>query len=717
MRSAFCRLVLPILLITLSPSYLTAAEPLAPPQPVTAARIQAADTEPGSWLTTGRTYNEQRFSPLAEINRDNISKLGLAWAFDADTLLGLEATPLVVDGVMYVSGSWSMVFALDAKTGRELWRFDPQVPRWKSRHACCDVVNRGVAFWEGKVYIGTIDARLVAVDAKSGEIVWETRTAPLEQAYTITGAPRVVKGKVIIGNGGADIGVRGFFSAFDANTGELVWRFYTVPGSKNGPHEHPEVAMAAKTWSKDSLWNTGLGGTVWDSFAYDPELDLLYAGVGNSTPYDRELRSPGGGDNLFLTSILAVRPDTGKLVWHYQTTPAESWDYTATQHMILADIELQGHQRSVLMQAPKNGFFYILDRATGELLSADPYVEVSWATHIDMKTGRPVERAEATWSKGKASVTPGTAGGHNWHPMSYNPQTGLVYIPTMSTAYVFYPEGERFEMKLGSWNAGEDIAQLSRDLQNIHDLVPICTPTHITAWNPQSGEMVWKVDHETAVPGGVLSTAGDLVFQGRGDSTLSAFDAKSGEPLWDANVGHGAMAAPISYEVDGEQYVAIAAGIGGSFGGHFTKLEKENKGFIYAFKLGGSAAGPVQKDIVHPAVIWPEPIATPEVVDRGLMLYGKHCMYCHGMGAASSGLRPDLRLAGTTAQNDWNAIVLGGLRIQKGMPGFSDHLSVADAEAIRSYVNARAWYSPGLREKLLKFVGEHVCLPVSLIAD
>ncbi|MDX1650302.1 MAG: PQQ-binding-like beta-propeller repeat protein, partial [Myxococcota bacterium] len=341
-------------------------------------RAAEAGAEPGAWLAHGRTWSEQRYSPLAAIHEGNVGRLRPAWVVPLGTTRGVEATPIVVDGVLYTTLPWSVVLALDAATGRELWRHDPEVPKAFGRHACCDVVNRGVAVYRGRVYVGTIDGRLVALEAATGEPVWEVQTTDRTKPYTITGAPRVAKGLVFIGNGGAEFGVRGYVSAYDADTGDLRWRFYTVPGPPGTPPEHPEMARAAATWPEDAMWEAGLGGTVWDSMAYDPELDLLYVGVGNASVYDRARRSPGGGDNLFLASILALRPDTGRLVWHYQTVPGENWDYTATQQMILADLEIDGRTRKVLMQAPKNGFFYVLDRATGELLSAEPYVSVHW---------------------------------------------------------------------------------------------------------------------------------------------------------------------------------------------------------------------------------------------------------------------------------------------------------------------------------------------------
>ena len=418
-----------------NPSVLPAASVSTPAAPavaaVDAARLVAADSEPGSWMSYGRTYSEQRYSPLTAINASNIDTLGLAWSYELNTKRGIEATSIVVDGVMYTSSAWSIVHALDARTGAHLWSFDPKVAKDKSLHTCCDVVNRGVAVWQGRVFVGVLDGRLIALDAATGKLVWEVATIDSNLPYSITGAPRVVKGKVLIGNGGAEFGVRGFISAYNVADGSMAWRFYTVPGNPEHGFENETMAMAADTWN-GTWWEMGGGGTVWDAMAYDPELDLLYIGVGNGSPWNHRLRSPGGGDNLFLSSIVALRPDSGEYVWHYQTTPGETWDYTATQHIILADLELDGKTRKVLMQAPKNGFFYVLDRTDGTLLSANNYINITWATHVDMATGRPAEVREARFYDDKPYlVFPSYLGGHNWHPMSYSPDTGLVYIPVL----------------------------------------------------------------------------------------------------------------------------------------------------------------------------------------------------------------------------------------------------------------------------------------------
>ncbi|MDP2053591.1 MAG: PQQ-dependent dehydrogenase, methanol/ethanol family, partial [Acidobacteriota bacterium] len=423
------------------------------PAPVDDKALASVESRPGDWLSYGRDYYEQRFSPLDQINDTNAAKLGLAWSFETATDRGLEATPLVIDGVMYTTGSWSVVYAVDARTGKQLWKFDPEVHRKYDQISCCDVVNRGAAFYKGRVYLGALDGRLIAIDAVSGKPSWSVTTVDQKQAYTSTGAPRIANGKVIIGNGGAEYGVRGYVSAYDAETGKLAWRFYTVPGDPSKPQENKALDVALPTWKGENWWKFGGGGTVWDSIVYDPELNLLYVGTGNGAAWNREIRSPGGGDNLYLASILAINPDNGELVWHYQTVPGDTWDYTAVQPMMLADLQMGGRLRKVLMQAPKNGFFYVLDRATGELLAADPYVTVNWASHVDMKTGRPVEMPGADYKEKGTYIRPGPLGGHNWQAMSFSPKTGLVYIPAQDNGR-YYEQPKDFEYRPLEYNLG-----------------------------------------------------------------------------------------------------------------------------------------------------------------------------------------------------------------------------------------------------------------------
>jgi quinohemoprotein ethanol dehydrogenase len=665
------------------------------------------------WRHHGRDHSEQRFSPLDAINQDTVAQLGLAWHFATGDTRGMEATPIVADGVMYVSTAWSRVVALDAASGRLLWRYDPKVPGAKARDACCDVVNRGVALSAGKVYLGALDGRLIALDAKTGAEVWSVQTTDPAKPYTITGAPRVVKGKVIIGNGGAEFGVRGYFSAYEAETGALAWRFYTVPASADGPVEHDELRVAQRTWSPDSLWETGLGGTVWDSFAYDPELDLLYVGVGNGSQYNRARRSPGGGDNLFLASILAVNPDTGRLVWHYQTTPGESWDYTATQHMILADLDWLGERRKVLMQAPKNGFFYVLDRATGELLSARNYVPVNWASHVDLESGRPVETGKGDWSSGTRMVTPAIFGGHNWHPMAFSPSTGLVYIPTIHAVYPFTPDAE-YRYDPATLNTGEDWQALTAMAPSVAP--PFCSPTRLTAWDPIEQKQAWQVKFDRGISAGVLATAGGLVFQGTTDGRLLAYRDRDGRALWEAPTNVGIMAPPISYAIGGEQYVAVVAGLGGAQGGHNDKLDNANPGHVFAFKLGAGATAPEVP--VHTRTVQvPDVALDPAAVERGRNLYGVHCIRCHGLNAAASGLYPDLRLSTPGVHESWNEIVLGGALAGNGMAAFDDVLSPGDVRDIHSWVIDQAIASTRWSRRALQAAADLICVPAEWLAE
>lgn len=653
-------------------------------------RLTSADSEPAMWMTHGRTYSEQRFSPLGKIDDGNVGGLGLAWSVDLETSRGVEATPIVVDGVMYTTSPWSILYAVDAKTGALLWKFDPEVPRDWGVHACCDVVNRGAAVWRGKVFIGTIDGRLISVDAESGAVLWSVNTIDRDQPYTITGAPRVIKGKVLIGNGGAEFGVRGYISAYDADAGTLDWRFYTVPGNPAEGFENAAMEKAAATWNGE-WWKLGGGGTVWDSMAYDPDLNLLYIGVGNGSPWNQRIRSPGGGDNLFLSSVVALNPDTGDYVWHYQTTPGETWDYTATQHIILADIEIEGTIRKVLMQAPKNGFFYVLDRQSGELISAENYVPINWATHVDLKTGRPVETPAARYPDGQASLTlPGPYGGHNWHPMSYSASTGLVYIPALEIPYL-YSDDSDMDRPRGTWNLGVNavMAALPTEAAQRAAIKPLLKG-HLAAWDPVRQKEVWRVHHKGPWNGGVLSTAGNLVFQGTADGRFVAYRADNGEVLWSSPTHTGVVAAPITYEIDGEQYVTIMAGWGGAFAlvaGYFVQPESlPNLSRILTFKLGGEEQLPAEEWASPELPIPPAETASPEAVERGRDVYARFCMWCHGDSAVSGGLVADLRASAALHDESWGEIVREGSLAEAGMASFGQHLTHEDSEAVRAYV-------------------------------
>lgn len=697
-----------------------AASQTRPPADVDEARIIAADSEPGNWLGHGRTYDEQRFSPLDQINDRNIGKLGLAWTYVTDTTRGLEATPIVVDGVMYATLNWGVTVALDAKTGKELWRFDPEVPGEWGRYGCCDVVNRGVAVWKGKVYVSSFDGRLFALDAQDGKVVWQVKTIP-GSPYTSTGAPRVVKGKVLIGNGGGEFGVRGYITAYDAETGKQVWRFYTVPGDPSLPVENPELEKALPTWKGGEWWKLGGGGTVWDSMVYDPALNTVYIGTGNGSPWTRAIRSPGGGDNLYLASILALDPDTGRMKWYYQETPGDNWDYTSTQPMILADIEIKGKLRKVLMHAPKNGFFYVLDRETGELLSAKNFVVTTWASHVDMRTGRPVENASLKYDKKGQWVQPSANGGHNWHPMAFHPKTGLVYIPTQDLP-LFYSLDRKWK-KTGHytaeknwWNPGisyEDLVDAVKSLPGMPGeeygyletwkptaaLIDIMTRKmmrgYLKAWDPVAGKVRWQVEYPAPLNGGVVTTAGNLVFQGTADGHLYAYKADTGEKVWEQNIQTGIVAPPITYTVDGEQYVAVLAGWGGitvTSGDVQTAAAAKygNDGRLLAFKIGGQKELPklALRDQSIPE--WPALTASPETIRTGEVSFTKHCSFCHGMLVVSSGVLPDLRRMTETTREHFQDIVRGGVRKDNGMASFADLISEEEADAILAYIQKRA---------------------------
>jgi quinohemoprotein ethanol dehydrogenase len=663
---------------------------------VDGARIENADREPGNWMSHGRTYNEQRFSPLQSINDKNITQMELAWFYDLDTRRGQEATPLVVDGVMYFTTAWSKVVSLDAASGARRWEYDPKVPPEWAVNACCDVVNRGVAAWKGKVFVGTLDGRLIALDAATGKPVWETLTIDPKVRYTITGAPRVVKGKVIIGNGGAEMGVRGYVSAYDAEKGSLIWRFYTVPGDPSKPFENPFLEKAAKTWSGE-WWKNGGGGTVWDSMAYDPQLDLLYIGSGNADPWARKIRNTRVEDNLLASSIIAIRPDTGEYVWHYQENPGDEWDFDSAGQIILADLQIDGQLRPVLLHAPKNGFFYVLDRPTGKLLSAKPFVHVTWATGIDLQTGKPIESPEAQYETSDKTfiVSPSPGGAHSWQPASYSPETGLVYFPVAEDGFP-YKTAEHFSHKALAFNTGTDpvAAGMPQD-PKIKSAILASIKGHLTAWDPVKQTEVWRADRLGPWNGGALSTAGNLVFEGTGSGQFEAFRADTGERMWSASTQSGITAGPISYTANGEQYIAVLTGWGGALplaagevGLQSPRLNNVPR--MLAFKLGGKASLPPAPEFKPRALTPPRATASLATVKKGEELYQQFCSNCHGDVAVSGGVLPDLRYSGTLKNDVWFGVVLDGLLKRAGMVAFAKELSRQDASVIREYVIYRA---------------------------
>jgi PQQ-dependent dehydrogenase (methanol/ethanol family) len=653
------------------------------------------------WTSHGLDAAETRSSPLDQITPANVAQLKPAWFADLTHIANraFEATPLVVDGVMYVSTGWSHAFAYDAATGKELWHFDPKVDKAMGGKGCCGPASRGLAYADGRIFLAAFDGRLIALDARTGKPLWTTRTLDPRGDHSVTGAPRAFAGLVLIGNGGAELGVRGYVSAYEQKSGKLVWRFYTVPpkpGTKDGAASDAIFEKVAGTWDGD-YWKLGGGGTVWDSMAYDPDLGLVYVGVGNGGPWNRQMRSAGKGDNLFLSSIVALNAKTGAYAWHFQTSPGDEWDYTATQSIILADVTLDGKPRKVLMQAPKNGYYYVLDRATGEFLSGTPFVTVTWSKGLDPKTGRPIENPGIRWSESGATSNqnPGALGGHNWHSMSYSAKTGLAYIPAIEAGFGYAPAGPAYRTEPSTPNMGidplatslpEDLATMAQAQEAMHG--------ELIAWDPVRKKAAWRVRYPVAWNGGTLATDSGLVFQGTATGEFIAYDAASGKTLWSADLGNGIVAAPMTYRVKGEQYVAIAVGWGGGLpqvvGGLTKGAAANGVNRLIVFKLDGKTTlppVPPRTLVIDP----PAETASAAQVDAGRAIYARRCYFCHGSAVVSGGEVPDLRASGSlAAPATFRAIVREGALAGNGMPGFGKLLSDADAEAVRAYIVRRA---------------------------
>ncbi|MDX2235331.1 MAG: PQQ-dependent dehydrogenase, methanol/ethanol family [Hyphomonadaceae bacterium] len=667
---------------------------------VAAVLLVSACSQPSSrasaddWPLHGRDHHEQRYSPLDQINLETVDRLGLAWLHEFESDRGQQSTPIVEDGVLYTSTNWSEIHAFEAATGKLLWSYDPQTPRETLASACCDAVNRGVAVLGPRVFVATLDGRLIAVDKKSGKLSWSVDTidpANPRMHYTITGAPRVVKNKIVIGNGGAEFGVRGYVTAYHAATGKQAWRFYLTPnpkGEADGVASDPIMRdLAAATWGDGDWRESGGGGTAWDSMTYDPEADLLYIGAGNGSPFDYNRRSGGKGDNLFLSSIVAVDPDDGRYAWHYQTTPTDAWDYTATQHMIAARLTIGGKPRDVLMQAPKNGFFYVIDRRTGELLSAEPYSKVTWAKGVDMTTGRPILAAGAHYTDAPALLHPGPFGAHSWHPMSFSPRTGLVYIPVQITSGA-YEAAPAFRRRPVGQNVAIAMPEFPEDQL---DAIRAATTGQLLAWDPVAQKARWSTPHDYFLNGGTLATAGDLVFQGVAEGALIAYNAATGEKVWSYNTHTGVIAPPISYRVGADQYIAVMVGYGGAGAlvGRIVPNRPRLPGRLMVFKLGGTATAPPY-DPALPAPIDVRGMTSTGDIEAGMAEYNQTCGVCHGANA-SVAYTYDLRRSPALGDPEaWRSIVLDGVLAQQGMIGFSEILSPADAENIRAYVLRQA---------------------------
>ena len=661
---------------------------------VTAKRLTGAAGEPAQWMTYGGTYSEQRFSPLKQVNTGNVEQLGLKWFADYETNQNQHGSPLYIDGVLYVSTARNVVYAYDARSGKQLWKYNPVIQGERLRYNL-GLVNRGIAAWNGKIIMGTLDARLVAIDAKTGKQAWSTDTVPaslnlgdMGNHYSITMAPRVAKGKVFIGGSGGEFGVRGWIAAFDAETGKQVWRFWTVPGDPAKGFESPKLAEAAKSWVGE-WWKTGGGGTVWDAAVYDPVTDLLYFGTGNATPWNARARDEKIVDNLFTASIVAVKPDTGEYVWHYQEVPGDSWDYDAVSPMMTADLMLGGAKKHVLLQPSKNGFFYVLDAANGKLLSADPFTEVNWATGIDLTTGRPLEVSGSRYENEPWNLAPGVQGGHSWHPNAFSPKTGLVYIPAWEAYFTMAGQAPSARPANGGFSLG--ISMGTRvDADKLKPYARTGVRGRLKAWDPIARKVVWETESfaNGGPTSGVLATAGDLVFMGNGGGkVLSAYDAQSGSKRWSFDAQTAVFAAPITYQLDGVQYVAASVG-GAAQGNYFAP----SYGRMLVFAVGGKATLPKPEPYTPPQLNPPPSTASAEVINHGGELYTQHCSVCHGAnGLQARTSFPNLTVSALLhVQEGFDYVVLQGARTDKGMGSFAKELTPADSVAVRAYLISRA---------------------------
>ncbi len=667
-----------------------------PSPPVTEGVTDALLANPpaGEWLNYGGDIGGQHYSSLNLINGGNIGELGLAWFADFDTDRGQEAIPLIHDGVLYLSTAWSMVKAYDARNGKLKWSYDPKVPKETLVRACCDAVNRGVALYGDKVYVATLDGRLVALEQATGKVVFEKVAVPNQRDYAITGAPRIANGLVLIGSGGAEFKARGFIGAFDAQTGEEIWRFHTTPGNPADGFESEAMEKAAKTWSGE-WWKYGGGGTVWDAITFDPVTGLVYFGTGNAAPW-----SPAAagreGDSLYTSSIVAVDARTGEYAWHYQETPEDRWDYDSASPIIVRDLTIEGKTRRVVIHAPKNGFFFLFDASSGELLSGTSYAPQNWTTGIDPKTGKPTITPEARYDvTGKPfSSLPGPMGAHSFHPMSYNPKTGLVYVPTNSGSSPFASDDDWQPTEVGYQSAQDPLLwALPSEIPEDGDAASISLGNGaLIAWDPVSAREVWRTELPLLGNGGVLSTAGNLVFQGTTGGLFHAYSAETGKQLWSFDVQSGVVAAPMSYALDGDQYVAIVVGWGGSWGGAAIQSPAtRNISRVLVFKLGAKNQLPPVIDLELAPIDPPPFTGTEKQVIAGARIYGRYCFACHGAYAVAGALYPDLRRSAMLEDpSAIEAIVLDGALKHDGMASFKAAIGKKDAEAIRQYLIKRA---------------------------
>ena len=659
----------------------------------------------GEWLGYGRDSSEQRFSPLTLVNDGNVGKLGLAWYADLDTARGQEATPLVHDGTLFVSTAWSMVKAYDAKTGAPKWSYDPKVPRDTLQRACCDAVNRGIALYGDLAFVGTLDGRLVALNRQTGQEVWSKVIVPNQQDYTITGAPRIANGLVLIGSGGSEYKARGFLAAFDAATGAEKWRFHTVPGDPSKGFENEAMAAAAKTWSGE-WWKLGGGGTVWDSITYDPVTNLVLFGTGNPEPWNP---APTGraGDNLYTSSVVAVHADTGRYAWHFQETPEDRWDMDSNAQITVVDLKIGGEPRHVALHAPKNGFFYVLDAKTGQFISAAAFAPQNWAKSVDATTGRATLNPDALYDKKGTPFVglPGATGAHSWHAMSYSPKTGLVYIPANFAGFPYAAAKDWKPSDIG-YQIAQDTALVAMPADTaVRASILSTTVGALVAWDPVTQREAWRVQYQGPWNGGTLATDGNLVFQGNAAGEFAAYSADKGNMLWSVPVQTGVIAAPIAYALDGEQYVAVLAGWGGVWDVATGVLHNKSGGArnisrLLVFKLGGKATLPEPPPLNRLLLDPPAFRGKAEQVTKGANHYGRYCQPCHGDAAVAGALNPDLRRSAMlNASSAIKAVVIDGVLNHNGMVSFKAALSTDDAESIRQYLIKRANEDKALGEK------------------
>ncbi len=685
------------------------------------------------WDNPGGDWAESHFSRLTDISKENVGELGLAWEYDLGSARVQEATPVVIDGVMYTSGNLGRVYALNAATGEELWTFTPEVDMQYNRYACCDQANRGVAVADGKVIVGSLDGWLYALDAKTGAVAWKADTLPdRTRGYTVTGAPEVAGNLVIIGNGGAEYDTRGFVTAYDIRSGKQAWRFYTIPHDpKEGPQETEELEAALTTWSKDTRWEIGGGGTAWDAITYDPEFDQVIIGTGNGGPYPQAIRSPGGGDNLYLNSLVALDRKTGAMKWYFQETPTDSWDLTATQPMLLADLAIDGAKRKVIVHAPKNGFLFVVDRETGKPLAANAVVRTSWASGWNLQTGKPVLTPEASdYSKAPKIVFPSSAGARNWYPAAYDPGRNLYFASWIDMGnLMFIPPGqENPPHRRQAMNADAALIFTS-DLQAALPSLPPPLQEAVKAlpqwqWvkdkpfasqmraiDPVTGKVKWAADFDGWQDrGGVLATQSGLVIHGTISGKLVVRDADTGKVLKTIDTGSSILAAPMTYRVDGVQYVAVQTGWGGGGWGfvpaYAAAYAKGNANRLLVFKLGGGDV-PIPPDLppLEPAPAPPAqaPGVTPEMIAMGGALFTENCSGCHSNQPRAP--LPDLRRIAPGTHDVFDQIVLEGLLKPNGMPQFDDLLTADQVKAIHAFLIDQQGNLRG-RELKLKAAGK-----------